>query len=458
MDELNCISVVDGRYARHTEELRDIFSEYGLIRHRVHVEVEWLLFILGELKLDSVTPQELDSIAAIDRGFNRESAGMVKTFEATTNHDVKSVEYYIKAQLDNRRLGRLREWVHFCCTSEDINNTSYALMINEGRAVVIRHLEALLSRLKELALAEKSTPMMSRTHGQPATPTTVGKELVNFSARLTRELERLKNAGIECKFSGATGNWNAHFAAMPEVDWIAASENFIRNRLGAKPLLWTTQINNYHYISEIFHILIRISSTLIDLDRDFWTYISLGYLKQRPKAGEVGSSTMPHKINPIDFENSEGNSGVVIALAEHLSVKLLNSRMQRDLTDSTVLRNLGLVFGHLVISLKNCLKGLSKVEVNRERLAADLAANFELLAEPVQTVMRVYGEENPYEKLKELTRGNRVDSRILADFIDSLERVPIDVKAKLKEMTPATYLGAAEALVDRFYSENKEIK
>jgi len=295
---------------------------------------------------------------------------------------------------------------------------------------------------------------MARTHGQPATPTTVGKEFINFAARFRRELDILGKIEVECKFSGATGNWNAHVAAKPDVDWLSAAEEFISERLGAKPLIWTTQINNYHYISEIFHTLIRICSTLIDMDRDIWTYISLAYFKQKPKEGEVGSSTMPHKINPIDFENSEGNAGVAISLMEHLSTKLLNSRMQRDLTDSTVLRNVGLVFGYILISIKNCMKGLSKIEVNYPKLAEDLDSNLELLAEPVQTVMRVYGEENPYEKLKMLTRGKRIERAGLDEFIDSLEKVPADVKEKLKKLEPSTYLGIAEKLVDEYFARN----
>ncbi len=431
MNNLDAISVVDGRYASKTDELRDIFSEYGLIRHRVFVEVEWLKFILGRLGFDDAPQGVIDAIDAIYSGFNTESGLMVKKFESVTNHDVKSVEYYLKDQLENRGLGHLKEWVHFCCTSEDINNTSYALMIKKGKDIVGKLLGELLEKIESLAKSNKAVPMMARTHGQPATPTTVGKEFINFAARFRRELEILDKIEVECKFSGATGNWNAHVAAKPDVDWLSAAEEFI---------------------SEIFHTLIRISSTLIDMDRDIWTYISLAYFKQKPKEGEVGSSTMPHKINPIDFENSEGNAGVAISLMEHLSTKLLNSRMQRDLTDSTVLRNVGLVFGYILISIKNCMKGLSKIEVNYPKLAEDLENNLELLAEPVQTVMRVYGEENPYEKLKGLTRGKRIERKDLDEFIDSLEKVPADVKEKLKKLEPSTYLGIAEKLVDEYFA------
>ena len=451
MDNLHAISVVDGRYAKHTDELRDIFSEFGLIKHRVFVEVEWLKFILGELKFDDAPQGVIDAIDAIYKGFNTESGLMVKKFESVTNHDVKSVEYYLKDQLENRGLGHLKEWVHFCCTSEDINNTSYALMIKKGKEIVCGVLKEVLEMIENFAKVNKDVPMMARTHGQPATPTTVGKEFINFAARFRRELDILENIQVECKFSGATGNWNAHVVAKPDVDWLASAEKFISEHLGARPLIWTAQINNYHYISEIFHALIRICSTLIDMDRDIWTYISLTYFKQKPKEGEVGSSTMPHKINPIDFENSEGNAGVAISLMEHLSTKLLNSRLQRDLTDSTVLRNVGVIFGYILISMKNCKKGLSKIEVNYPKLEEDLRENLELLAEPVQTVMRVYGEENPYEKLKGLTRGKRIERDALDEFIDSLEKVPSDVKEKLKKLTPSTYTGIAGKLVDEYF-------
>jgi adenylosuccinate lyase len=445
------ISSVDGRYSRHTEELTDVFSEYGLIRHRVFVETEWLKFILNDLGFQKLSASELDSIDSIFTGFNRESAIMVKKIESTTNHDVKAVEYYIKDQLENRGLGFIKEWVHFCCTSEDINNCSYALMIKKGVEITGELIRTLLNVIESLGLKHRSIPMMSRTHGQPATPTTVGKEFINFAARIRRELIKLEKIEIECKFNGATGNFNAHRFAKPEVDWIKASENFITGRLLAKPLFWTTQINNYHYISEIFQTFIRILSIVTDLDKDMWSYISLSYFRQKTKEGEVGSSTMPHKVNPIDFENSEGNAGIAIALMEHLSTKLLNSRMQRDLTDSTALRNIGLVFGHQIISIKNCIKGLSKIDLNEKKIISDLNDNLELLAEPIQTAMRVYEEENPYEKLKALTRGHKIDYDSIHKFIDSLEKVPQNIKNEMKALTPRNYIGDAEKLIDLYF-------
>lgn len=455
--EINNISAVDGRYSCQVKELRDIFSEYGLIKHRVFVETEWLKFILNRLGFQKLTSEQTASIDSIFSGFNRESALMIKKIESTTNHDVKAVEYYIKEQLENRNMGAVKEWVHFCCTSEDINNCSYALMIKEGKAIVSVILKELLTSIEALGLKYRSVPMMSRTHGQPASPTTVGKEFINFAARIQRELKLLEKLEVECKFNGATGNFNAHHFSKPEIDWIAASEKFITENLMMKPLLWTTQINNYHYISETFHILIRIASTLTDLDRDMWSYVSLGYFKQKTKEGEIGSSTMPHKVNPIDFENSEGNAGIAVSLMEHLSTKLLNSRMQRDLTDSTVLRNIGTVFGHILISIKNCLKGLSKIEINEKKIIEDLDDNLELLAEPVQTVMRVYEEENPYEKLKMLTRGRKIDVESLHKFIDSLEKVPSNIKKEMKDLKPSDYTGIAEKLVDLYFKKRESL-
>jgi adenylosuccinate lyase len=453
--EINNISAVDGRYGALVSELRDVFSEYGLIKHRVFVEVEWLKFILNGLDFQKLTPEQTASVDSIFSGFNRESALMIKKIESTTNHDVKAVEYYIKEQLENRNLGTIKEWTHFCCTSEDINNCSYALMIKEGKSIIFTILKDLLISIESLGLKYKSVPMMSRTHGQPASPTTVGKEFINFAARIYRELKLLEKVEVECKFNGATGNFNAHHFSKPGIDWIEASEKFITEHLSAKPLPWTTQINNYHYISEIFHILIRITSTLTDLDRDIWSYISLGYFKQKTKEGEIGSSTMPHKVNPIDFENSEGNAGIAISLMEHLSTKLLISRMQRDLTDSTVLRNIGTVFGHLLISIKNCKKGLLKIEINEKKIIEDLDDNLELLAEPIQTVMRVYEEENPYEKLKLLTRGRKIDVESLHKFIDSLEKVPSDIKKEMKDLKPSCYTGIAEKLVDLYFEKRE---
>ena len=453
VNELNAVSVLDGRYSRLTEELRDIFSEYGLIKHRIFIEIEWLKFILNDLELSPLTTDETESVGSIFSGFNRESASLVKQIEKTTNHDVKAVEYYIKQELEKRGIQKIKEWVHFCCTSEDINNTSYALMISKGKKIATDISLDLLKIIEHLGMQHKSVPMMSRTHGQPATPTTVGKEFINYAARIKREIEKLQTLEIEAKMNGATGNYSAHNFVKPDINWDEQTGIFIRKKLSIKQLPWTTQINNYHYISEFYQILIRLSSTIIDLDRDIWGYISINYFSQKTKKGEVGSSTMPHKVNPIDFENSEGNLGIGISMMEHLSVKLLNSRFQRDLTDSTVLRNSGTVLGYYLIGLKSCIKGLNKLDLNEEILAEDLQKNPELLAEPIQSAMRMYGEENPYEKLKELTRGHKIDAQTLENFIDSLKKVPADEKDRMKQLTPSNYLGLAEKLVDLYFSE-----
>jgi len=450
---LNAVSVLDGRYAGLVEDLRDIFSEYGLIKHRVFIEIEWLKFILNDLELSPLSADETESVSNIYSGFNRESASLVKQIEKTTNHDVKAVEYYIKQELEKRGLNKIKEWTHFCCTSEDINNTSYALMIRSGKNVVCELSRELLKKIEDLGMKYKSIPMMSRTHGQPATPTTVGKEFINYAARIKREILKLQELEVEGKMNGATGNYSAHSFVKPDINWAEQTEIFIREKLSIIQLPWTTQINNYHYISEFYHTLIRLSSTVIDLDRDLWAYISINYFKQKTKKGEVGSSTMPHKVNPIDFENSEGNLGIGISMMEHLSVKLLNSRFQRDLTDSTVLRNSGAILGYFIIGLKNCIKGISKLELNEAVITKDLENNPELLAEPIQTAMRMYGEENPYEKLKELTRGRRIDMQTLKDFINSLEKVPVEEKKRMLQLTSSNYLGLAEQLVDLYFSQ-----
>ncbi len=450
MQELRALSALDGRYAKQIEELRDIFSEYGLIRRRVAVEALWLEFLLGDLKLAPVNGGDIDAIRAIARGCNIESAKLVKEYEKKTNHDVKAVEYYLKEQLGAAGLTRIGEWVHFACTSEDINNTAYALMLRDGRDALVRHFEELRGTMEQYAKQWRAVPMMARTHGQPASPTTVGKEFVVFASRLDREITKLRDWRPEAKMNGATGNFNAHAVALPKVDWISASEQFLREKLEVTPLLYTTQINPYHHIAELLQIFIRAARTVADLDRDLWGYISLGYFRQRTVAGEVGSSTMPHKVNPIDFENSEGNIGMAVALMEHLSEKLLVSRFQRDLTDSTTLRNLGTVFGHLLLSLKSTQKGLSKIELNETAIRADLDANPELLAEAIQTVMRMHGEERPYERLKELTRGERIDAAAIARFIDTLTKVPKADRDRLRALTPAAYTGLAAALVDRY--------
>jgi len=452
MDQVKALTVLDGRYKRLTESLRDIFSEYGLIRHRVLVEARWLEFIIEDLGFAAPEGDWKEAVREIADTFSEDGALRVKEIERTTNHDVKAVEYYIKEKLDEKNLSAIREWTHFACTSDDINNTAYALMIEEGRKEVLAVMEELVTDVETMAKTWRDKPMMSRTHGQPATPTTVGKEMVNFAWRIRREMKTLAAVDIGAKMNGATGGYNAHTAAFPDVDWIAAGERFVRDYLKVSPLYYTTQINPNSYIAEALHSMVRAASIIIDLDRDMWGYVSLGYFKQKTKAGEVGSSTMPHKVNPIDFENSEGNLGVAISMMDHLAVKLLNSRFQRDLTDSTVLRNMGALFGYVIIGFKNTIKGLGKMELNEAAMLADLHGNQELLAEPIQTVMRVYGEENPYEKLKELTRGVRITEAELTTFIDSLEKVPAEAKARMKELTPARYVGLAAEQVDHYFA------
>ncbi len=453
MNRIKALSVLDGRYARLTEELQDIFSEYALIKYRVFVEIQWLKFLAGELGLVEVKDSDMPKIDAIAKDFNAESALMVKEIEKTTNHDVKAVEYYIKRKLAEAGLASIGEWVHFACTSEDISNTSYALMLKKGREKIVDHLSELLEKIEEIGKRYKSLPMMSRTHGQPASPTTVGKEFINFAWRIRRELSSIKKSDICAKMNGATGNFNAHYFVFPHIDWLEAGRKFVSEYLGVTPVLYTTQINPGNYIAELLQAMIRTASTIIDLDRDMWGYISIGYFKQKLKAGEVGSSTMPHKVNPIDFENGEGNMGIAISVMEHLSVKLLNSRFQRDLSDSTVLRNIGALFGYFLIGVKNTLKGLNKLDLDQEMLEKDIEQNPELLAEPIQTAMRVFQEENPYEKLKELTRGKKITRETLDTFIDGLEKVPSDFKKRMKELTVDKYVGLAEKLVDRYFSE-----
>ncbi|MCP3924351.1 MAG: adenylosuccinate lyase [Desulfobacterales bacterium] len=453
MSEVRALTVLDGRYKKVTKDLNDIFSEYGLIKYRTIVEIKWLVFIAKELKFAKISSEDIKKIESVLSDFNEQSALRVKEIESTTNHDVKAVEYYIKEELERKGLSDIKEWVHFACTSDDINNTAYALMLKEGKKYISENLDELLKRVEELALENKKIPMMSRTHGQPASPTTVGKEFINFAYRIRVENENLNDVAIEGKMNGATGNFNAHYFAFPEIDWIKASRNFIKNYLEIEPLTLTTQINPNNYISKLLHTLIRSASIMIDLDRDMWGYISHGYFKQKTKEGEVGSSTMPHKVNPIDFENSEGNLGIAISMMEHLSVKLLNSRFQRDLTDSTVLRNMGTLFGYFLIGIRSTLRGLGKIITNTDMLSEDLEKNPELLAEPIQTVMRVYEEENPYEKLKELTRGVKITQEVLDNFIDRLTKVPDEVKERMKKLTPESYVGLAEELVDEYFKE-----
>ena len=448
-DALTALSPLDGRYAGKVDALRPIFSEYGLIRARVKVEVEWLLALAGDPGIVELKPFSAAAAARLRPladGLSVEDAARVKAIEATTNHDVKAVEYLIKEKLkDDAELGPALEFVHFACTSEDINNLSYALMLSEARrAVLLPKLDALVDKLRVLAHEHAALPMLSRTHGQTASPTTVGKELANVVARLQRQREVLAALPMPGKINGAVGNYNAHVAAYPDIDWTAFSRRFVES-LGLDWQPYTTQIEPHDGIAELCDACKRIDTIAIDLCRDVWGYISQGYFRQAVKAGEVGSSTMPHKVNPIDFENAEGNFGIASALFEHFAAKLPISRWQRDLTDSTVLRALGTAFGHMLIGFDSLQKGLGKLSANPERLAADLDAAWEVLAEAVQTVMRRHGLPNPYEQLKALTRGHGITEASMREFIASLE-LPADARQRLLEMTPATYTGLAERL------------
>ncbi len=446
---LLALSPLDGRYAGKVDALRPIFSEFGLIRARVKVEVEWLLALAAEPGIVELAPFSEAAAArlrAFADGLSVVDAARVKEIERTTNHDVKAVEYLIKERLkDDPELAPALEFVHFACTSEDINNLSYALMLNEARqTVLLPKLDALIQTLRAMAHAHAGLPMLSRTHGQTASPTTVGKELANVVARLQRQGELLAGAQMPGKINGAVGNYNAHVAAYPDVDWTAFSRHFVES-LGLDWQPYTTQIEPHDGIAEVCDAQKRIDTICIDLCRDVWGYISLGYFRQAVKAGEVGSSTMPHKVNPIDFENAEGNFGIANALFEHFAAKLPISRWQRDLTDSTVLRALGTAFGHALIGYDALLRGLDKLSANPERLAADLDAAWEVLAEAVQTVMRRHGLPNPYEQLKALTRGHGITADSMRDFIQGLD-LPADAKQRLLDMTPGGYTGLAERL------------
>ena len=444
---LIALSPVDGRYADKAEELRPIFSEYGLIRHRVLVEVRWLQALARHPGIPEVP--ELSSHASkvlddIVEHFSAEDAQRVKNIEKTTNHDVKAVEYFLKEKVQNNtELAAISEFFHFACTSEDINNLSYALMLREGRGqVLLPRIDSMLKALREMSHELADAPLLSRTHGQPASPTTMGKEFANVAYRLKRQREQLAGVEVLGKINGAVGNYNAHLAAYPEVDWPGMAKDFVEG-LGLDWNPYTIQIEPHDYIAEYSDALVRLNTILIDFARDVWGYIALGNFKQRTVAGEVGSSTMPHKVNPIDFENAEGNLGIANALLTHFAQKLPISRWQRDLTDSTVLRALGLALAHCTIAYQSLMRGLGKLEANRDGMLAELDANWEVLGEAVQTVMRRYGIEQPYEKLKELTRGKRVDAASMRDFIERLD-VPRDAKDRLLAMTPASYLGNAE--------------
>jgi len=451
LNALTAISPVDGRYGSRTVELRDIFSEFGLIKYRVTVEVRWLqqmASIAGIAEVPALSAEANQLLNSIVDNFSLADAQRVKDIERTTNHDVKAVEYLLKEKVAGLpELAAVSEFIHFACTSEDINNLSHGLMLKTARDQVLLPLcDQLLSALKELAVRYKSIPMMARTHGQPASPTTLGKEMANVYIRLLRQREQIAAVQMLGKFNGAVGNYNAHLSAYPDLNWHQISEQFVTS-LGLSWNPFTTQIEPHDYIAELFDAVARFNTILIDFDRDVWGYIALGHFKQKTIAGEIGSSTMPHKVNPIDFENSEGNLGLANAIFQHLASKLPISRWQRDLTDSTVLRNLGIGFGYTVIAYHATLKGISKLEVSETNLLSELDQNWELLAEPVQTVMRRYGVEKPYEKLKELTRGKRITPADLHAFIDHLD-VPEQAKVQMKQFTPDNYIGAAIALVD----------
>ena len=451
LSALSAISPVDGRYGSKVKSLRPIFSEFGLIKYRVTVEVRWLQKLAATSAIAEVpafTAQANDVLDNIVANFSEEDALSIKKIEATTNHDVKAVEYFLKEKIaDNAELHAVTEFIHFACTSEDINNLSHALMLTDCREnVLLPEMDNILAAMKALAVEYKTIPMMCRTHGQPASPSTLGKEMANVYVRLQRQREQIANVEMLGKINGAVGNYNAHLSAYPEVDWHQFANEFVTS-LGLSFNAFTTQIEPHDYIAELFDAVARFNTILIDFDRDIWGYIAMGHFKQKTIAGEIGSSTMPHKVNPIDFENSEGNLGIANALFTHLSQKLPISRWQRDLTDSTVLRNLGVGFAHTMIAYGATLKGISKLEVNEANLAAELDSNWEVLAEPIQTVMRRYGIEKPYEKLKDLTRGKRVDGDSMREFIMTLE-LPDHAKAALCEMTPASYIGRAVAFID----------
>ena len=444
-DNLTSISPIDGRYGAKTGPLKAIFSEYGLIKYRLLIEVRWLEAMSKNSQISEVPEFSLKSknvLSNIVDNFSLEDAKVIKEIEKTTNHDVKAVEYYLKEKVSSTpELQNVNEFIHFACTSEDINNLSHALMLEDGRQVLLNEMRKTLNLITDLAKDNADVAMLSRTHGQTASPTTLGKEMANFSYRLMRQIEQLEEVKIMGKFNGAVGNFNAHISAYPNLDWPNISKNFIES-LGINYAPYSSQIETHDYIAEYFHALNRFNTILIDFCRDVWGYISLGYFTQKTIEGEVGSSTMPHKVNPIDFENAEGNLGLAIAIGEHFATKLPISRWQRDLTDSTVLRNLGVSCAHCLISYASISKGISKLEVNQDKLIDDLNEAWEVLAEPIQTVMRRYGVKNPYEKLKSLTRGKKIDAKILADFIGSLD-IPEDAKEELRKLTPMNYIGDA---------------
>ncbi len=452
LSALTALSPLDGRYASKVAALRPLLSEYGLMHRRVQVEIEWFIALsdAGFAEFKPLTEAARGLLRGLVARFSEADAQAIKDIERTTNHDVKAVEYWIKARLENHaELKAAGEFVHFACTSEDINNTSHALMLKAARAeVLLPALDRIVDRLTAMARDLADVPMLSRTHGQTASPTTVGKEIANVVARLVHARGRIGEVKLLAKMNGAVGNYNAHLAAWPDFDWEGFSRKVVEQQLGLTFNPYTIQIEPHDWMAELFDAVTRTNTILIDWSRDVWGYVSLGYFKQRTKAGEIGSSTMPHKVNPIDFENAEGNFGLANALLAHLSQKLPISRWQRDLTDSTVLRNMGVALGYALLGYDSLLRGLDKLEINRDALAADLDAAWEVLAEPIQTVMRRYGLPNPYERLKELTRGKAITREAIAAFIDTLE-LPEAERTRLKAMTPGNYTGAAAALAKR---------
>jgi adenylosuccinate lyase len=446
---LTALSPLDGRYAAKVENLRIHFSEYGLIRNRVRVEIEWLRALAADAAIGecpAFSDATITELKQIISGFSVADAGAIKAIEARTNHDVKAMEYWLKERLaGNAEVMRVSEFIHFGCTSEDINNVSHALMLKDAVAgSLLPELDRVIGRLRELAHQLADLPMLARTHGQPATPTTLGKEMANIAARLMRTRSTISGVSLTAKLNGAVGNYNAHLSAYPDVDWEAFNRRFIES-LGLEFNPYTIQIEPHDAMAELFDAMARTNTILLDADRDLWQYISLGYFKQKLKAGEIGSSTMPHKVNPIDFENSEGNLGLANAVLRHLAEKLPISRLQRDLTDSTVLRNMGVAFGYTLLAFDSTLRGLNKLEANPQRLAEDLDDAWEVLAEPVQTVMRRFGVPNPYEQLKELTRGKGIEKDALRQFISTLPLPAVD-RQRLLDMTPASYIGKAAEL------------
>ncbi len=446
-DTLTAISPIDGRYASKCGELNEVFSEYGLIRRRVLVECTWLEALCDDAEIPeckALSAKERAALRAIAADVSLDDARRVKEIEKTTNHDVKAIEYFLKEKVKGTSLESRSEFIHFACTSEDINNMSHALMLRDGKAVLRKAMDEVTDKVAAMAKEWAKVPMLAHTHGQPASPTTVGKELAVVSARLKRQAGEIDRLVMPAKMNGAVGNFNAHLSAYPKVDWEKLARKVIES-LGLRQNRLTTQIESHDGIAELFDAICRWNSVLLDFDRDVWMYVSMGYFKQRTIKGEIGSSTMPHKVNPIDFENSEGNLGLANAVMGFMARKLPISRMQRDLTDSTTLRNMGVGFGYTLIAIRSTLKGLGKLELNEERLAADLDSNWEVLAEPIQTVMRKVGMDRPYERLKELTRGRRVNAEIMRDFVAALP-LPEEDRARLMKLTPAAYTGLAAKL------------